>query len=319
MIPWRQPVENDDSGLISASSWTAASHWAALNQETVWLFASTFIHLLACVVGQIRTSARNHILKPHLSANISRVLNITILTRDLDDFGLTPPHKLPRLSDTWEIWNSKIIHTKSTHTKTMTLWVLHSISGFLMFVGATMCYSHPFYSTQKTEVWAQWYPVRGDLTIDTNDWKGTKNKKHGSKGKSRLKVLSHRDTKNQACLCPLSLIAPGNCDEQHGSSRTTWIVQGYSIYMIVCMAVARQIDCCLHRISNFETLLTQSLYWNGRVYALRFITSNPAVLRKSSSFWSVKNILAQTGSPKARSSHGWQFHQKASPNLMKHQ
>ena len=47
-----------NSGLISASSWTAASHWAALtvNQETVSLLASTFIHLLACVVGQIRTS-----------------------------------------------------------------------------------------------------------------------------------------------------------------------------------------------------------------------------------------------------------------------
>ena len=43
-----QPVENDDSGLISASSWTAASHWAALNQETASLFASTFIHLLPC-------------------------------------------------------------------------------------------------------------------------------------------------------------------------------------------------------------------------------------------------------------------------------
>lgn len=76
---------------------------------------------------------------------------------------------------------------------------------------------------------------------------------------------------------------------QHGYFRT------YGKYMIVCMAVAPQIDCCLHRINNFETLLMQSLYRNGRVYALRFITSNPAVPRKSSSFWSVKNILAQTG------------------------
>ena len=137
MIPWRQPVENDDSGLISASSWTAASHWAALNQEAVWLFASTCIHLLACIVGQIRTSARNHILKPHLSSNISRLLQIiTIHTHQV-----TPPHKLPRWSDTWEIW----VHNFSIYTK-YTKWPFPSLTltsnGFF---DVCWCYSHPFH------------------------------------------------------------------------------------------------------------------------------------------------------------------------------
>ena len=164
-----------------------------MNQQTVLLLLQHLLAHVACGRSNLdrceKKNAETTSIVKHLTCNI----NITIHKHhpkwwgsNLRDFLVTPPHKLPRLSDTWLEFKNNT-HKKRPYQnndqKYCTLHVfpathIHSISphqavslskGKRSLLSQTNKPWPLSMLVQKTGVQTQWYPVRGDLTVDKSE------------------------------------------------------------------------------------------------------------------------------------------------------